>query len=228
MAGHDGFKKRAAPEMEGTMLGRRSAALLAGLMLLSACTVHDQHATRAQGAGAGAALGAGLGALIGGGKEDVLIGAAAGGLAGLALGDAVARKKASYASQEEMIVQERRILSEQADEVSAYNAGLERRLRVLDRDIASLEAEALRGRDERAAKRDLRRRAAADLSHARKRLAEVDQEIGISRKVYEEALRGSEPVDLVEWDRRILELERRRDALAELIGDFELSTDRLV
>ena len=50
-----------------------------------------------------------------------------------------------------------------------------------------------------------------DLDQARQRLAEVNQEIDVSRKVYREALRDSEPVDLAEWDRRIRELERRRN-----------------
>lgn len=209
------------------MSGYRSAALLTALFLLSACAVNDQNATRAQGAGAGAALGAGIGALVGGDTEDILLGAAVGGLAGLAVGEAVARKKADYATTEDMIVQERRIVSEKADQVGAYNASLERNLDVLNNDIAALETEITRGRDEQAARLELRRRAAADLDLARQHLAEVNQEIDVSRKVYFEALSGSEPVNLVEWDRRIRELERRRDELARLIGDFETSARRI-
>ncbi|MGI9510615.1 MAG: hypothetical protein ACR2QJ_14840 [Geminicoccaceae bacterium] len=210
------------------MSGIQRAALLTGLLFLSACAADDRNATRAQGAGAGAALGAGIGALIGGGDaEDILIGAAVGGLAGLAVGETVARQKADYASTEDMIVQERRIVSEKADQIASYNANLERNLDTLNSDIAALEAEIARGRDERAAKTELRKRAVGDLSLARKRLAEVNQEIDVSRQVYYEALRESEPVDLVEWDRRIRELERRRDNLVTLIGDFESSTRRV-
>ena len=209
------------------MSGLRSVALLTALLLLPGCAANDQNVTRVQGAGAGAALGAGLGALIGGDTEDVLIGAAIGGLAGLAAGDAVARKKADYSTTEDMIVQERRIASEKADQIGAYNASLEQHLETLNRDIAALEAAVIEGRADRKAKRGLRQRAQADLDRARRRLAEVNQEIDVSRKVYQEALRDSEPVDLVEWDRRIRELERRRDKLAALIGDFEASARRV-
>ncbi len=209
------------------MLQIRSAALLTALFFMSACAVNDQNATRAQGAGAGAALGAGLGLILGGDPEDVLIGAAVGGLAGLAAGEVVARKKADYANAEDMVVQERRIVTEKADQVASYNVGLEQELDGLNRDIATLEAAISEGRADRSAKLELRQRAAADLDQARQRLAEVNQEIDVSRKVYREALRDSEPVDLVEWDRRIRELERRRNTLATLIGDFETSVQRV-
>jgi hypothetical protein len=209
------------------MLGFRSIIFLAALPLLGACVTDDQNATRVQGAGAGAAIGAGIGALVGGDAEDVLIGAAAGGLIGLAAGDAVARKKADYASREDMIIQERRIVAEKADEIGAYNISLRGKLRKLDQDIALLEEEAARGRAERGERLYLRRRAVADLDQARQRLAEVNREIDVSRQLYQEALGGSQPVELADWDRRIRELERRRDALTSLIGDFESSTQRV-
>ena len=209
------------------MLGFRSVIFVTALSLLSACMTDDQNATRAQGAGAGAAIGAGIGALVGGDAEDILIGAAAGGLVGLAAGDAVARKKADYATKEDMIVQERQIVAEKADEIGAYNIGLRGKLRKLNQDITLLEEEAARGRAARGERLDLRRRAVADLEQARQRLAEVNREIDVSRQVYQQALSESRPVELAEWDRRIRELERRRDALTSLIGDFESSTQRV-
>ncbi|MGI9500469.1 MAG: YMGG-like glycine zipper-containing protein, partial [Geminicoccaceae bacterium] len=183
--------------------------------------------TRAQGAGAGAALGAGLGALVGGDSEDIVIGAAVGGLAGLAVGETVARKKADYVTTEDMIVHERRIVAEKADRIGDYNVSLRQHLGRLNRDIAMLEAEVDRGSAEHAEKRRLRQRAEADLDQARQRFAEVSQEIEISRRAYDEALRDSEPVALVDWDRRIRELERRRGTLAALIGDLETSVQRV-
>ena len=225
---HQAPSRNAAFKTEETMVGFRRMTLSLVLLIMPACaTTSDQNVTRAQGAGAGAALGAGLGAIIGGDADDILIGAAVGGLAGLAVGEAVARKKADYASAEDMVVQERRIVRERTAEVEAYNAGLERRLGGLDRDVAALQAAIAEGRADHAEKYELRRRAEADLDQARQRLAEVNQEIDVSRRVYQEALRDSEPVDLVEWDRRIRELERRRDALALLIGDFETTTRRI-
>lgn len=194
---------------------------------MSACAVNDQNTTRAQGAGAGAALGAGIGLILGGDPGDILVGAAVGGLAGLAVGEVVARKKADYASAEDMVVQERRIVTEKADQISSYNAGLEQQLDILNRDIAVLEAAISEGRADHSVKIALRERAVTDLGQARQRLAEVNQEIDVSRKVYQEALRDSQPVDLVDWDRRIRELERRRNTLANLIGDFETSARRV-
>ena len=202
--------------------------LLAGFFLLSACVANDQNVTRGQGAGAGAALGAGLGALVGNDAEDILLGAAVGGLVGFAAGDAVARKKATYVSTEDMIIQERRGVAKQTDALAAYNAGLERDLGVLNHSIARLEGEVIRGRSDRAVKIDLRQRAEADLGRARQRLAEVNQEITVSRRLYDQAIGEADAVDLVEWDRRIRELERRRDKLVFLINDFETSARRIV
>ena len=209
------------------MSGFQSTALVMAFLILTGCVTDDQNATRLQGAGAGAAVGAGIGALVGGDAEDILLGAAVGGLAGLAVGEAVARKKADYASAEEMIVQERRIVAEKADQVERYNTGLEREIHALNLDIAALEAAISRGQADHAAKLQLRQRAETDLGRARQRLAEVNQEIQVSRRVYDDAVRDSEPVDLVDWDRRIRELERRRDTLAVLIGDFETSARRI-
>ena len=209
------------------MLGIRSVTFLTALSLLGACVTDDQNATRVQGAGAGAAIGAGIGALVGGDAEDILIGAAAGGLVGLAAGEAVARKKADYASKEDMIVKEREIVAEKADEVGAYNIGLRGKLRKLNQDIARLEDEEARGRAARGERLDIRRRAVADLNQARHRLTEINSEIDVSRRVYQQALNESRPVELADWDRRIRELERRRDALTSLIGDFETSTQRV-
>ncbi len=209
------------------MSGFRFVIFVTALPLLSACVTDDQNATRLQGAGAGAAIGAGIGALVGGDTEDVLIGAAAGGLVGLAAGEVVARKKADYATKEDMVVQERQIVAQKADEIGAYNIGLRGKLRKLNQDIALLEEEAARGRAARGERLDIKRRAVTDLNQARQRLAEVNREIDVSRQVYQQALSESQPVELVDWDRRIRELERRRDALTTLIGDFESSTQRV-
>jgi hypothetical protein len=210
------------------MSGRGCAALLAVAFLFSACAANDQANTRAQGVGAGAALGAGIGALIGNDPEDILIGATVGGLVGLAAGDAVARKKANYASAEDMIARERRIATEEADTLAAYNVGLERDLESLNDSIEEMEADVVRGRSEHVLKVELRRRAEEELGEARQRLAEVSQEIDVSRRLYEEARADVEAVDLAEWDRRIRELERRRSRLVQLIGDFETSRQRIV
>ena len=211
------------------MAGSKSVGvvLAIALGLVSGCAANDQNLTRVQGAGFGAAVGAGLGALIGGDTEGALVGAAVGGLAGLALGDAVARKKSDYASTEAMIREERRIARQNASEMAAYNASLARHLDTLDRDIERLEADLVAERTSREAALSIRSQAKDDLQDARRRLAEVNREVVVSQRLYAQAkAEGSSP-ELADWDRQIVELERRRDELMVLISDFETRASRI-
>ena len=209
-------------------MGVRLAALIIAISLVSACAMDDQSATRAQGAGAGVALGAGIGALASGKTDSVLIGAVAGGLAGLAAGDAVARNKKAYAEEEGELVEERRLVADDADQIVAYNATQRERLEVLNRDIAALEADVAQGRMVRNERLDLRKRAEADLDEARQRIASVNQEIAVSRQAYQLALAERGRVDIRTWNRRIRVLERRRSVLLQLIDDLKASTERIV
>ncbi len=209
-------------------MGNNSIALIAVLALLSGCAANDQNVTRAQGAGAGAALGAGLGLLVGKDTESTVIGAAVGGLAGLALGDAVARKKADYVSTEVMIKKEHGIARRHADEMATYNASLRDHLDELTVDIAGLETEAGSQRARRATARDLRTRAETDLAQAHRQLAKANQEIDVSRKLYETAKAEGSSTDLAGWDRQIRQLERHRRELALLIGDFESGSQQIL
>ena len=208
-------------------MGNKSIAVVAVLVLLSGCAANDQNITRAQGAGAGAAVGAGLGLLVGKDTESTLVGAAVGGLAGFALGDAVARKKADYASTEAMIEKEHQIARRNADEMARYNASLRGHLDELTVDIAELEATADNRRVRQASARDLRARAESDLTQARQRLAKINQEIDVSRQLYDQAKAERSTADLAGWNRQIQELERRRRELAALIGDYERGTQRI-
>lgn len=209
------------------MVRSKTIGMVAALMLMTGCAANDQNLTRAQGAGAGAALGAGLGALIGKDTDSALIGAAVGGLAGLAVGEVVARKKADYVSTEAMIEKERELAQNNASEMADYNASLRDHLDTLNQDIQALEAEVALERSRHAGALDLRARAEDNLDQARQRLAEVSQEVDVSRQLYEEAKAEAPPVDLTEWDRQIRELERRRSELVVLIGDFEASAQQI-
>ena len=203
------------------MMGNKSFGVVALLVLMSGCTPNDQNMTRAQGAGVGAAVGAGLGAIIGGDTEDALIGAAVGGLAGLAVGEVVARKKAKYASTEAMIREERASIQKKTREMASYNNGLRAEFDRLNQEIAALEAEVAAQRTDHGAALDLRSRAEGNLAAARRRLAEVNQEVDVSRQLYDQAKSEGASTDLASWNKQIFELERLRDELVVLIGDFE-------
>lgn len=208
-------------------MSTRSLTVIAVFALLSGCAVNDQNATRAQGAGAGAAVGAGLGLLVGKDTKSTLVGAAVGGLAGFALGDAVARKKSDYVSTEVMIDKEHQIARLNANEMAKYNVSLRDHLDELTVDIAELETTVDSKRVRQASARDLRARAESDLVQARERLAKVNQEIDVSRELYDQAKAEKSSADLAGWNRQIQELERRRRELALLIGDFERGTRQI-
>ena len=209
------------------MAGNKSVGAIFAIALISGCAANDQNLTRAQGVGVGAAVGAGLGALVSGDSKGALVGAVAGGLAGLALGDAVARKKSDYASTEAMIRQERRIARQNASEMAAYNASLVRHLETLDRDIERLEANLVAERTRRETVLSIRSQAKDELLEARRRLAEVNQEVAVSQRLFDQARAEGASPDLVDWDRQIGELERRRDELMVLISAFESRANRI-
>lgn len=207
---------------------RSIAVIPVALAFLVGCAANDQTLTRAQGAGAGAALGAGLGLLAGKDSESTLIGAGLGGLAGLALGDAVARKKADYVSTEAMIEKEHEIVRRNADEMASYNATMRDHLDQLSVDVAALETKVAANRTRQVEARTLRAKAENDLAEARQRLVQVDSEVEISRSLYERAKAERSVAELADWNYEIRNLERRKRDLALLIGDFETTTQQIL
>lgn len=111
--------------------------------MLGSCTniKNDGTRTRTEGALGGAALGAltGLviGSLTGNAGRGALIGLAAGTIGGLAYGDHVARKKASYASTEQWLdacISQARATNQKA---RSYNSNLSARISTLRAEVAS-------------------------------------------------------------------------------------------
>lgn len=116
------------------------------LAFTSSCTniKDDQTRTRAEGGLAGSLLGAGVGALIGAQSGNAgrgaIIGGVAGGAAGLAYGDSVARKKATYAREEERLdaaIEQARAANAHA---RAYNKQLSSRIAALERQAKAARA----------------------------------------------------------------------------------------
>lgn len=206
---------------------RKIAVISVAMAFLSGCAANDQTATRVQGAGAGAALGAGLGLLAGKDSESTLIGAGLGGLAGLAVGDAVARKKAGYVSTEAMIEKEHAIVRQNADEMASYNDTMRAHLDQLSIDVAALETKVATNRTRQIETRSLRAKAENDLAQARRRLVEVDSQIEVSKTLYEQAKAERSAAELADWNDEIRNLERRKRDLALLIGDFETTAQQI-
>ena len=96
------------------------------------------------GTGLGAGIGAGIGALAGGGRGALIgvgIGALVGGVSGYFVGDHIAKKKESYASEEEWL----EASIDQAHQVNAeaaqYNDKLKKDVADLDKKSAKLQAD---------------------------------------------------------------------------------------
>lgn len=96
--------------MNNAVIKFTSLMLVMSLLFSSCATTKDGRVTQAQGTGGGAVLGALLGAALGAATGDynsiakyAAIGAAAGAVAGFAYGTNVAKKKASYAKQEDFL-----------------------------------------------------------------------------------------------------------------------------
>jgi hypothetical protein len=197
------------------------------ILQLAGCAGNDQDTTRVQGVAAGAAVGAGVGQLLGGNSRSTLVGAVIGGALGLAAGDAVARRKAGYASTEVMITAETERLGEQAEALSTYNAGLRDHLRTMDREIAALEAKREAGSADRDAALEIKEQAADQLARAEDRLAEVEQEVEISHGLLADARDEREATELALWERHLEGLEQERDQLVLLIGNFQTRTEKI-
>jgi len=198
------------------------------LAFLHGCAANDQTSTRAQGAGAGAALGAGLGLLAGKDSQSALIGAGLGGLAGLALGDAVARKKSDYVSTEAMIEKEHEIVRRNADEVARYNATMRDHLDQLSLDAAALETRVATNRARKNEAHNLRMQAERDLAQGRQRLVEVNNELRVTMALYEQAKEERSVTELADWTQEIRTLERQRRDLALLLGEFETNSQQIL
>jgi len=107
---------------------------ISALFLGGCATMSDSNQTRAQGAGFGALIGAGLGYLISGDKEGAAVGGLVGGMAGLAYGDHVAKKKEKYASEEDYLDACTQVAQQRYEESRTYNNSVKT-------EIASISAE---------------------------------------------------------------------------------------
>lgn len=120
--------------MKTTIL--KTATVLTLTTFLASCAqmgFDDQTSTQMEGGLMGAGLGAALGGLIGG-KEGALWGAAAGAGVGFLVGNEVASRKQSYATQEALIAGETQRVANLVKELENTNA-------ILKQDIETYNSE---------------------------------------------------------------------------------------
>ncbi len=115
---------------------------------MNSCSeMSDGTLTRMQGTGigaaGGAAVGAGVGALAGGGDGAAIGGSAGaliGGIVGYLWGDSVAKKKEEFATTEEYIRANTRVLDERISELRDLNSSLSSQIATLRREKRRLSA----------------------------------------------------------------------------------------
>ena len=115
---------------------------------MNSCSeMSDGTLTRMQGTGigaaGGAAVGAGVGALAGGGDGAAIGGSAGaliGGIVGYLWGDSVAKKKEEFATTEEYIRANTRVLDERISELRDLNSSLSSQIATLRRENRRLSA----------------------------------------------------------------------------------------
>lgn len=191
--------------MKTTFVRFTAAALLCAL--LTSCD--DGTRTRAEGAGVGALAGGILGGVIGNQSGEAttgaLIGAGIGGLAGLAYGDHVARKKEAYARTEDYL--DACIAQAVAvnQEVYNYNQSLESKIRRLERDIATAKANRNDGQ-----LRSLRREVITLTTESSQQIKRVSTEISNQQYALNE---GSSASNAGQLDTQITKLKSSRNRL---------------
>lgn len=110
--------------------------------------MNDSTRTKAEGAGVGAATGALIGGLLGqvaghNTKSTLIgaaIGAAVGGGAGYLAGDYVAKRKAQYASEEDWLDNETKIVVQYNNELEEFNEKTANRNEQLEKQVANLKS----------------------------------------------------------------------------------------
>jgi hypothetical protein len=136
----------------------------------------------------------------------LFIGVAAGGLAGAAAGDAVAKKKAAYILQEDALSRRIALAERQTAEGRSVNASLQTTVARQQQRLAELKAGGANG--DTAGWVDLRRSAASELAAVDRRARTWLETIDI-HKAYVRKYRGNEKGAQLEKSVSSLEAERR-------------------
>jgi hypothetical protein len=207
--------------MKKTVLWMVMAALaLSGCANMSDGTRTKTEAT-ALGAGGGALLGGLIGALAGGSDAawvGAAVGAGVGGVAGFAYGTHVAKEKAKYASQEDWLDACIHSAEKVNRENRAYNAALEKEIRVLAAETDSLAAVYAQKKVRKSALAKEKKKIDAKLAEADKALERSTFELENQKSALADARKSGESPQVDQLDREIAELKA---TIAELEGHTE-------
>ncbi len=195
--------------------------ILLGLSFSGCASIqNDGTRTRTEGTllgtGVGAGIGAGIGALLGDGTGALIgagIGALVGGVSGYFVGDHIAKKKESYASEEEWldgcIAQARQVNTEAAK----YNATLKKDLLDLDKKSARMQADYKQKKVDREVM-------VAESKSVKKRQEEVaanmkilENEIANQKTVLADAKTNQKIQEAKELDKEIAALQKKLDEM---------------
>lgn len=204
-----------------------SWAALFSVAMLSGCA-DDQQATRASGAGLGAALGCGIGALITGDASGCAIGALAGGTGGFLVGNEVADRKQQYASMEDL-------LDGEIAKTEETNRALVRRNRQLRDDLQTRQATLVALESDVAASQATERRKQAEVTKIKKESAEAQQlledarqELAIQQELLEETEKEiAQSAEVGVYRQKVAAMERHIVELSQLVEQYAAVDDRI-
>jgi hypothetical protein len=184
----------------------------------------DSQQTKFQATAAGAALGALTGLLTGGDAKSALIGAAVGGGAGYFLGNEVAKRKQSYKSREELIAKESQRTSETLSNTRSINANLRQDIQSYEKETKTLQANIAKGKARKDALGIQKQKVEKRHKDSAKALEAVTKELEISEQLYTET-KNEDGKDnakkLAEWEKRIANLKKEKEALQKHSGQLQ-------
>ncbi len=183
---------------------------------------NDQTRTRVEGTLLGAATGAVIGNLIGDDTKSTLLGAAIGGGVGYLVGDEIAKRKKSYATQEDLIENESKRAAKLVDEVKQVNQKLNSELKSMQSQVALLVAQEKQGKAQKAALEASKVRVNQRYSEAKQALEAVNKEIEISDSLYQDSKTQSKSASKLQtWENRINALKQEKVALQKHTNQLE-------
>jgi|WetSurMetagenome_2_1015567.scaffolds.fasta_scaffold07774_3 hypothetical protein len=193
----------------------KAATTLTLTTFLASCAqmgFDDQTSTQMEGTLAGAGLGAALGGLIGG-RDGALWGAGLGAGAGFLLGNEIAARKQSYASQEALIAGETQRVTNLVQELENTNAILRQDIASYNAQISSLKTQIQR---DSSAKEQLRQQKVTvdkRYQQAKKSLQVTENELKTAETLHADTKKqsgGKNVNELKVWENRINSLRTQK------------------
>lgn len=170
---------------------RCGAVFMASLMFYGStgCAITDANRTRAEGAAAGAVIGTVLGNALSRNRNSVPVGAAIGAIIGFLFGNGVAQEKATYAQQEQYLIQLAKRAEDRAVETAEFNNQLQQEVAALQALNEYIDSQRLDLSERNRLATDQNARANALLFQTNQQIAVVRQDLASLREVIAAAQR---------------------------------------